>query len=76
MAGSGHPKKEIRAALDDADDAGLNVVATTAGHRWGYVACPTCGQRLSIWSTPRNAEDHAKDIRRFTAKHLHDEGEQ
>ncbi|MGH3504847.1 MAG: hypothetical protein ACRDQA_28720 [Nocardioidaceae bacterium] len=63
----------MRDALDDAAEVGLEVVSTTSGHRWGYMRCTTCGQRRSVWSTPRNAENHAKDIRRFADRHRHEE---
>jgi hypothetical protein len=71
-----HPKKEIRAALDDAAAAGLVVKDTSAhGHSWGYVYCPKCGQRFSVSSTPKNAGNHAKQIRRFILRHRHEEPE-
>ena len=37
------------------------------GHAWGWLYCPG-GNRgdciISVWSTPRKAEDHAKQIKR------------
>jgi hypothetical protein len=41
------------------------------GHGWGYLRCPADGQRLSVWSTPKNADNHAKQIRRFITRHSH-----
>lgn len=71
-----HSKKQVRKALDEAHKAGFDVKETTAGHRWGYVRCTECGQTFSVWSTPRSADNHAKQIRRFIANHSHtEEGE-
>jgi hypothetical protein len=67
-----HSQKQVRAALDDADAAGFKIVATAAhGHSWGYVDCPRCPDRFYLWSTPRNADNHAKQIRRFVQRHAH-----
>ncbi len=74
MVGARHPKKDIRRALEDAEDAGL-VVATATGHRWGYIRCPECKETdLSVWSTPRVPEHHAAAIYRFITRHQHKEG--
>jgi predicted Zn finger-like uncharacterized protein len=71
-----HSKKQVRKALDEADEAGFDVQDTSAGHRWGIVRCTKCGQTFSVWSTPRVADNHAKQIRRFIANHSHaEEGE-
>jgi hypothetical protein len=70
-----HSKKQVRDALDGAHEAGFTVRETSAGHRWGYVECGKCGQRLSVWSTPKNADNHARQTRRFLQRHGHeDEG--
>lgn len=63
MARSRHPKKDVEAALKDAEANGWVVTATTAGHRWGKFECGT-GCVWSIWSTPANPGNHAKQIRR------------
>jgi len=34
-----HPKKEVEAALRDAEEAGWTVAATRSGHRWGVIRC-------------------------------------
>ncbi len=66
-----HSKSDVRDALNEADSAGFTVVPTTAhGHSWGYIDCPKCDQRLYVNSTPKNAGNHAKQIRRFL-RHLH-----
>jgi len=67
-----HPRKQVRGALDDAVAARLKVIpANPRAHRWGRVEFPACGDHVSVWSTPRKADDHAKDIRRFIQRHLH-----
>lgn len=51
---------------------GLKVVSTTAhGHSWGYIDCPVCAGRLYVHSTPRDQDNHARNIRRFIRKHEH-----
>jgi len=66
-----HSKNQVRKALDEADGkAGFDVVDTSAhGHSWGYVRCEECGQKRSVWSTPKNADNHASQIRRFLTNH-------
>lgn len=66
-----HSKSQVRKALDEADDkVGFNVVdSSSQGHSWGYVLCEGCGQKLFVWSTPRSADNHANQIRRFLANH-------
>ena len=56
----GHPKKQIRAALDQADTARFKVSPTTAhGHSWGYIDCLNCAGRFYVWSTA-SADVHAR----------------
>ncbi|MQA91305.1 MAG: hypothetical protein GEU90_13935 [Gemmatimonas sp.] len=62
-----HPKKEVEAALSDAEAAGWRVEPTRSGHRWGVMRCPESspeGCQASIWSTPRNPGNHANQLRR------------
>jgi len=66
-----HSNKEIAAAIEYAEKNGWRVVQG-GSHAWGKMYCPhndpecRCGEFCiqSIWSTPRNAENHAKQIRR------------
>ena len=66
MARPVHPDKDIEAAVSYAEAKGWHYVPSS-GHAWGRLFCPG-GQRgdckLSVWSTPRNAFAHARDIRR------------
>jgi hypothetical protein len=71
MARSRHKNKAIEQALSDAEARGWRI-EPASGHAWGRMYCPfndqdcRCGEFCitSIWSTPRNAENHAKQIRR------------
>jgi hypothetical protein len=83
MARWSHSKKQVREALDEADRAcdeeskpGFYVADTNArGHSWGYIRCLACSQKFSVWSTPKNADNHADQIRRFVRRHHHKEGD-
>ncbi|GAA0621767.1 hypothetical protein GCM10009547_25660 [Sporichthya brevicatena] len=63
-----HPKNSIAQALDGAREASMVVTEVHKGHRWGVVRC-ACGADFAVWSTPRNADTHAKQVDRFVAKH-------
>ncbi|MCY4603323.1 MAG: hypothetical protein OXE49_03745 [Gemmatimonadetes bacterium] len=71
MARKAHPKREIEAALKHAEAHGWRV-EVGGGHAWGKIYCPyndsecRCGEFCiaSIWSTPRNLGNHARQIRR------------
>lgn len=71
MARSTHPKKEVEAAISYAESQGWSVIVGGA-HAWGKLLCPyndedcRCGTfcRVGIWSTPKNAANHAKDLKR------------
>jgi hypothetical protein len=45
-----HPKKEVNDALDYADQLGLEVEQTAAGHKWGRIMC-MCGARFDLVDT-------------------------
>ncbi|WP_435947630.1 hypothetical protein [Dryocola sp. BD586] len=66
-----HPDKEIEAALSYAECQGWQI--KSAGSQcWGKMYCPwndkacRCGEFCisCIWNTPRNAGNHARQIRR------------
>ena len=67
-----HPKKEIEIALVHAETHGWRV-ETGGSHAWGKIYCPNkssecrCGEFCisSIWSTPKNAGNHARQIKRI-----------
>jgi len=66
-----HASKVIEAALAYAETEGWRI-EKASGHAWGRLYCPwnndecRCGEFciVSIWSTPRNPEAHARAIRR------------
>ncbi|WP_144108298.1 hypothetical protein [Paraburkholderia sp. BCC1886] len=68
-----HSKKEIEAALVYAESKGWRIRSGGKGHAWGKLYCPVnsaecrCGEFCisSVWSTPKNAGNHAKHLRRI-----------
>lgn len=66
MARPRHPNKHIEAAIDHAEALGWRV-ETSNGHAWGFLLCPRQdrdGCSLAVWSTPRNPENHARQLSR------------
>jgi len=62
-----HPNKHIRQALEYAENQGWSIQKSgPRAHAWGRIMCghghADC--RMSIWSTPRSPQDHARDIER------------
>ena len=74
-----HPCKEIEKAIQYAENKGWRYrIAGNSAHAWGRLQCPLCtrdGCQMSIWSTPRNATNHAKQIRRYVDKCEHNKKE-
>lgn len=66
-----HRKAEIEDALRHAEMHGWRV-EVGGSHAWGKIYCPIndadcrCGEFCitSVWSTPRNAGNHARQLRR------------
>jgi len=66
-----HPKKEVEQALRHAELLGWRV-EPGGSHAWGRMYCPRnvsecrCGEFCitSIWSTPKSAGNHARQLRR------------
>ena len=71
MARNRHPKKEVEEALKYVEELGWRI-EEGGGHPYGKMFCPyddldcRCGEFCitSIWSTPKNPGNHAKQIRR------------
>lgn len=67
-----HKDKEIEAAVAFAEARGWRI-ELRSGHAWGRMYCPAndaecrCGEFCvaSIWSTPKSAGNHARQIRRI-----------
>lgn len=58
----------LRAVLQYAEELGWRVDVRHNGHFWGRIFCPLAsraGCQMSVGSTPRNAGNEAKRIRRF-----------
>ncbi len=72
MARRKHPKPEIESALKYAELSGWRI-ETGGSHAWGRMYCPfrdsscRCGEFCitSIWSTPKNAGNHARQLMRI-----------
>ena len=71
MARKPHLKPEVEAAVKYAEGQGWRI-EIGGSHAWGKMYCPykdescRCGEFCiaSIWSTPKNAGTHGKQIRR------------
>jgi hypothetical protein len=72
MTRARHPKKEVEETLQEFEATGdwTVTVVHSKGHRWGVATCRfehrEC--QIGIWSTPRNAGNHARQIRRAAAR--------
>lgn len=61
-----HPNKHIEAAVRYAEQLGWRVVISN-GHAWGRLLCPRnsrTGCAISVWSTPKSPQNHARAIQR------------
>ena len=59
-----HPNKSIESAIQKAESLGWHVKVSN-GHAWGRLYCPEVSREgciISVWSTPRSAENHARHI--------------
>lgn len=63
-----HPNKHIREAIEYAQERGWTFLkAGPRAHIYGTLLCPERsrdGHRQPVYCTPRNPQNHAKDIRR------------
>ena len=66
-----HPKKDVEEALQHAEAQGWRI-EVGGSHAWGKMYCPyndaecRCGEFCiaSIWSTPKNPGNHARQLKR------------
>ena len=72
MGRSRHSKKDVEKALRIAEAAGFAVTSSASGHRWGVIDCGH-GCTHSVWSTPRNPVNHAKQLIRTVERCEHKE---
>ena len=74
-----HPNKEIREVIDDVLSRGWTLKKSGGrAHAWGRLLCPAgdrSGCIISVYSTPRNAQNHAVYIMRraFACPHTDNE---
>ena len=63
-----HPNKEIEQAIRYAESKRWRYYSSEhSAHAWGRLLCPLTareGHSMSIWSTPKSADYHARQIRR------------
>lgn len=72
MSRKKHSRKDIEQAIVYAEERGWRI-EVGGGHAWGKMYCPyndqecRCGEFCvaSIWSTPKNSMNHAKQIKRI-----------
>lgn len=60
-----HPNKHIQAALEYAESHGWRIVESgNSAHAFCRLKClrKHAEHQMSVWSTPRNPENHAKQI--------------
>jgi hypothetical protein len=60
-----HPDKDVEAAIQYALSRGWRV-EKRKGHAWGRMFCPWAdrnGCMISVYCTPKNAANHARQIR-------------
>ena len=68
-----HPKPEIEKAIQYAEGLGWTAELSN-GHAWGRLFCPQSTQDgciVSVWSTPRSPENHARQIRKVADRCPH-----
>jgi len=73
-----HPKQEVEAAIQRAEQLGWTV-SVSKGHVWGRMYCPESsrdGCIVSVSSTPRNSQNHARMILRKLQGCTHGQDEQ
>jgi hypothetical protein len=61
-----HPHKEIEKVVAYAESLDWRVIEGS-GHAWAYLYCPRAdrsGCKVGVWSTPKNPENHARQVRR------------
>jgi hypothetical protein len=56
--------KHVREAIEYAEKHGWTI-RLPKGHSYGALLAPDGRTRKSVWSTPRNPDNHARDIERL-----------
>jgi hypothetical protein len=65
-----HQDKEIRKVLKEIVKAspGRPSFQLVKGGHWGMLECSNGCCQIGVWGTPKNAVNHARDLRREVAK--------
>jgi len=67
MARPKHPNKAIEQAIKHAESKGWRYQSLgQSAHAWGRLLCPfesREGHAMSVWSTPKSPENHARQIK-------------
>ena len=73
IAADRHPSRPIEEALGYAGDHGRTIIKSRGGtaHAWGVIRCPGDCPQLSVLSTPRVPEDHARALRQAMDRSPH-----
>lgn len=70
-----HANKAIEAAVRQAEARGWRYKAAgKSAHCWGRLLCAEAtpaGCQMSVWSTPKSADNHAKQILRMVKRCPH-----
>lgn len=63
-----HSKQQIERALKDAEVAGLSVTDATGKGHSSHIISGDKPHPFRVWPTPKNADNHAKQIRRHVGR--------
>ncbi|MEI7698652.1 MAG: hypothetical protein WCK86_02555 [Planctomycetia bacterium] len=79
MSRARHSKPAVEKAIQYAEQLGWSVELSN-GHAWGRLYCPFStreGCIISVWSTPRSPDNHARQIRKKvdSCPHSQDSGD-
>ena len=70
-----HPDKDIEKAVKYAEKRGwVYHPSGNSAHAWGRLLCPLKkreGCSMSVWCTPRNPQNHAKQIKKRIDECIH-----
>lgn len=71
-----HQNKHVDRAVSYAVSLGWRL-EMSSGHAWGFLLCPWStreGCKVTVYSTPRNPENHARHLTRGVDRCPHGEG--
>lgn len=71
-----HHKKQIEKALKEAETAGLHVTDAKGKGHSTHIIDGDKPHPFRVWSTPKNPDNHAKQIRRHIARNTRTQTEE